>query len=544
MLSLRDFKFLCSPLLIIGLIFWLVAHIPAVWYGSENLPLHSSYVGDEQSPIIGALHIAENKNIFTIHNLESLYYGPLFAMLAVPAVVGDFVSAGLEAGNFSAESYKNHVLYDWGGILWKTRIISLLTGFLGLVALYKILTTTTINPQGSRRLAFFGTALLATNFYYFEYSSFFKHWVFIMVPMLWQLYFLLKIQAEPERANRYFGYQALLAVFGFGVSYLSLLSQVMFVPTIIKYLKTFDVRIRNGFLVYFSICVTLGALIAAWHPYAIIRYLGIFSGDVLGVGDSQHALTSGAGQLSFGYYAELFLVNHAFLVIALGILFLFLRSFSVPVRSWLISTLLVAVAYMTVLGFFGIYVSRYALPAIIILNVVVAVVFVYSYCSLSQLLRKVVIALLCVNILFHLISVLFWLHMVLQGPPEQRVVNSILQLQAEYPSAVIATNQQKLFAWPHTVSGYTEFAAKNGKSDRPLFVGYINSQSPQVKLLDVQYGSTKGAPIDSPDTFFFDCVDPVASGEYEIDYPEIRLTRLWTTTYEWQFSCTLYQSDI
>ena len=93
---------------------WMLLHIPALWYGTDNLPLHQSYVGDEQSPVNGALHVLQAKNPLALRNLPTLYYGPVFASLAVTAVAIDFGEKYIRGIAQDATAYKNHILFDWG----------------------------------------------------------------------------------------------------------------------------------------------------------------------------------------------------------------------------------------------------------------------------------------------------------------------------------------------------------------------------------------------------------------------------------------------
>ncbi len=520
---------------------WLLVHLPAIYFGTHQLPFHSSYVGDEQSPVTGALQIVQTKNPLAIYDLPSLYYGPLFAVAAIPAVVGDFVLEGIEQKTFSPEWYKNHVLYDWGGILWKTRIIALLVGYLGLVALYKIVTTRTVNPVRSEILALTGVMLLATNFYYFEYSSFFRHWVFIMVPVLWQFYFLIRMHEYPERTNRYFVYQALLAATAFGISYLSLLSQIIFLPLAIRYLRTFDAKLRNGFFVYSAVLVSVCGVLAAWHPYEVIRYFSIFTSDILRTsGASEYSVSGGDTSWSFGYYSELLFTNHFFLFLALGILLWSARTLPSALRSLLVSCGLLAGLYFALVGTHSIHVSRYMLPVIMMLIVAVAILLVNLYPKLRQVQRWLLWLVLGSYVVYHVISVCFWLLMTSAGPFEQTDIARILQEQNEYPETRMLTNSPRLLGWPHTVGSYQQFAEVYDLSERSQFQGYFNSISPSVPLLKLEYSSSSDLSVGEGYDKYVHCSNPVWEGEIEEDHQEVVLTRLWTRDYYWQPRCLIY----
>ena len=519
---------------------WLLIHLPAIYYGTHQLPFHTSYVGDEQSPLTGALQIVQTQNPLTIYNLSSLYYGPLFAVAAIPAVVGDYVIEGVKQGNFDATWYKNHVLYDWGGILWKMRVIALLVSYLGLLALYRILTTKTVNPQRSQILALVGTALLATNFYYFEYGGFYRHWVFIMVPILWQLYFLIKIEEHPEKTNRYFAYQALLAAAAFGISYVSLLSQVILLPVIIKYLRTFDKKLRNGLVVYATVLTGVGGVLAAWHPYEIVRYFSIFTSDILRVGTNEYSIAAGDTAWSFGYYWQVLFANHVSLMIALGILLLSIKLISPVLRSILVSCLLLAGVYFAIVGPHSIHVSRYMLPVIMMLIVAVAILLVRLYPTVSRVQKISLWILLSTYVLYHVISIGFWLVMTSQGPSERFDINQILALQSESLEAEFIVARSQMFGWPHTIDSYQQFATEYELGDRPQFQGYFDSTSPDTSLLRMNYSSRSDLGIIAGFDYLVLCENPVLSGDIEEDHQEVILARLWTTNYYWQPSCSIY----
>ena len=147
---------------------WIFLHAAIIFFGSNNVPLHSAYIGDEQSPVNGALHVLNDVSLGSLHNLETLYYGPIFALLAIPGVLMDALVFFLTEGSVNPQAYQTNLLYDWGGVTVWIRSIALIFSYLGLVGLYKVLTTKTVNPQKSKNLAILGVILLATNFYFLE----------------------------------------------------------------------------------------------------------------------------------------------------------------------------------------------------------------------------------------------------------------------------------------------------------------------------------------------------------------------------------------
>lgn len=519
---------------------WIVLHVPAIYYGTYNLPFHASYIGDEQSPITGALQILQSKNFFAIYNLESLYYGPLFAILALPAVVFDFVLSSVSSGIWSVTEYKNHILYDWGGIVANSRIIALLVGYLGIVALYKILTTKLINPDKNQLPVILGVLVLATNFYYFEYSSFFKHWVFILVPLLWQLYILLLMYEYPERIKKYFVLQALLAVAAFGVSYLSLLSQIILLPLFIRLVMSRDKNIGWGFFTYFATLIPLSAIVIAWHPAQVIRYLQIFSGNVLRTESNQYTLSVDSDPQPFLYFFKVIFFNHILIIFA-GILLViyFRKRVSKNIRPFLFSCLLLGVLYFIIVVAQSNHVSRYALPVILMLLMIITSLFTNLYSCLNQKMKIVFIGLLSISVIYHLVSIGFWSQMMIAGPVERVNISAIIEHQLASNEEKVLIVSSRLLGWPHTRESYNEFAINNDMEDRALFKAYKTSISPKIPLLSVSYVSNKKDVIELQ-TYaqIIECKDPEAGGELEDgDYSEVYLFRLWTTNYHWQYSC-------
>ena len=96
-------------------LFWGILHIPGIVYGTQNTPLHISYMtADEQSPINGALHILESRSLQAVRSATALYYGPIFAIVAVPAVAADFIVKLVYGMVSGAQSYKDLVVWNWG----------------------------------------------------------------------------------------------------------------------------------------------------------------------------------------------------------------------------------------------------------------------------------------------------------------------------------------------------------------------------------------------------------------------------------------------
>jgi hypothetical protein len=518
-------------LLSVLLISWVAIHTPAVLYGTDNLPLHQSYVGDEQSPVNGALHVLQAKNPLALRNLPTLYYGPVFASLAVPVVAFDFGEKYIRGLTRSAEAYKNYILFDWGGIVWKARLLSVVTGFLGLVGLYFLLMTQTVNPERNRRIALIGTLLLAFNFYFFEYSSFFKHWIYIVACMLWQLYFVLRIHEEPARAGRYFMAHVALASVSFGISYASLLTQIVFLPSLTLWVRKRNLDMLRLFGYYVLGLTTLLALIIAWHPRSFLRIAHLVFGDLTVAGTSEWSWQVQSTGYSYKYYGTLLLVNHLPLVVLAAFYVKNIGRKMATASHVLLPALTVILVFFLLFGTMSHHEGRYILPVIVASVVAIAVLFVRFYGQLSRALKIMTIVLLVAYFSYHMVHIARWLTIFAEGPAEKHMIAEVLALQGDIKTPVLLV-QGYIAGHVHSRDAYEAYIEKRGRQDMNLYRAIMDAPLPQsLPLLNVRYVWPQEYQ-QSPD--LIDGYDIVYKLEIQrpdeinqFDYMDENLLRLW-----------------
>ncbi len=518
---------------------WILIHAAIIFYGSSNIPLHSAYIGDEQSPVNGALHVLHDMSLLSLHNLETLYYGPLFALLAIPGVLMSALIFFSTNGGIDAAAYQAYLLYDWGGIIVWVRSIAVFFSYLGLVAVYKILTTKTVNPSQSKRLAVFGVMLLASNFYFFAYGGMFKHWIFIITPFLWQIYVLILQSESKEYKVRYNVFHALLGICAFGISHIAILSQALLAPYFFRCLQKKEafVQVLTHYVIPY---VVGGFLIIWWHPFAFFRYFEMFSGGVAKVNSENFNLLGEVVPVNaFGYYTEVLLVNHAFIVISLLILFvLTLRRLSYALKQLSIGIGLVGLLYIILFSNFDIVVARYALFSIVSIIVLSAVLMVNQWTTLHTYTKLLIGVLLFFQVIYHVMSIVGWSNYLNQGPADRKIIPEIITVSDNSKRAVFIQGET-LFGWPHSTSSLAAFATLTRRIDSSLYKAYSISRPPETNILDVTYLGNERAPKNS---FLITCNDPIKLGTLEPDYPEVRLYRFWASDYIWNMQCTVEES--
>jgi hypothetical protein len=518
---------------------WICIHTAIIFYGSSNLPLHSAYIGDEQSPVNGALHVLHDVSLLSLHNLETLYYGPLFAVLAIPGVLVSALIFFTTNGGIDAAAYQAYLLYDWGGIIVWVRSIAVFFSYLGLAALYKILSTKTVNPSQSKKLAVFGVVLLATNFYFFSYGGMFKHWIFIITPFLWQIYVLILQSESKEYKARYNVFHALLGVFAFGVSHIAILTQALLAPYFLRCLLKKESIVL--FFKHYLIPYVAGALLIIWwHPFAFFRYFEMFSGGVAKVNSENFNLLGEVVPVNaFGYYTEVLLFNHVFIVIPLVVLLaISLKKISDTLRQVIIGITLVGSLYMILFSNFDIIVVRYALFSIVSILVIYAVLVINQWAALTKSTKFLIGFSFVLYVIYHVMSIAGWSNYLNQGPADRNIIPEIIAISNNSKKDIFIQGET-LFGWPHSTTSLAAFATLTERADSSLYKAYSISRPPKTNLLDVTYlGSEKA----SQQGFLVTCSDPIKSGALEPDYPEVRLYRFWSRDFIWNIQCTVEES--
>lgn len=464
-------------LIFLAVFFWVVAHIPGVLYGTQMIPLHQSYVGDEQSPVNGALHVLQDKDFFALRNIKTLYYGPIFATIAIPGVLADFAYRLVTGAVNSAESYKQFILWDWGGIIFFTRLSAVLVSVLGLIAIFLLARTKSFNPSQYSWLPYFSVIFIGVNFYYFEYSHFFKHWIFIIVIFLWQLYFASLLQDETlsKKHRKYWLIQSILVVVGFGISYTNLVFQIFWIPFVYTALKKKNYDYCKKWLGSQLIALLGIVVVFLWHPYALLRIFRggatiPFSEDVNGL----------------FYFTKLIILNHFSLVLAFILIsvVVFYRN-KVKYFMWPCALGMVGLAQFLLFTFQpGLNrEGRYMLPVIICFILVLVYVFgiFKSIHNTSSLLKKVVSVLFIFYLAFHVVSVSLWMYIFHQGPVEQSMIQS--EIISVNKNDRILIVQYYLAGVAHTKEAYLKYMENFGKSEINLYKQLINSNPPDDYLV-------------------------------------------------------------
>lgn len=489
------FKFLTHKKTIffalVGVLFvWLFLHIPGIMYGTSDTPLHVSYMtADEQSPINGALHMLKEKSLLGLKNQNTLYYGPMLSLIVLPAVVADFSLQTIKGRVSGAESYKDYIVWNWGGILQWARVTAVCIGFLGLLAIYLIFDTKTVNYSRNKLIPIISSLLLAGNYLYFEYTDFYRHWIFIVVILLWQIYFGIKIYESKEKRLLFWSAQAVLTVAGFGISYLGIINLVFWLPLLFIWFKEKQWGIIKEFGLH-TIAVLLGcAVMIWWHPYAFLRILGLVGADVA---PTAVVLESHLNPfLSLYFYTRVLVANNFFLI--LGGLLLTIQFIREKVwKNILIWMMFVpAGVNFTVFSIMTHHETRYIFPVSILLTLFVYALFFEAYQIFGGGNKTIRLAgfLIGLSFLANCLQIALWQRMILAGPPErQEVISEIQEWQKENPGTRVLVVKNWPLGYVHTREAYEDYIARYNKSTYDLWQYILTLEPPKgIEPLNVYY---------------------------------------------------------
>jgi hypothetical protein len=522
--------------LIIFCTVWAFLHIPAVFYGTEELPLHMSYIGDEQAPVNGALHVLQDKNLLAFRNLKTVYYGPLFSVVALPGVLGDFVEKNLTGEAKGAEAYKNYLLWDWGGIVWKLRFLAVLCGVFGIVMMAKLLSTNSINPQRLNVPVYLSVVLLGFNYFYFEYTGFFRHWAFIIPLLIAQLYCLVRLH-ESAYAKKYWIANGALFGIGFGISYMSALYQIMWLPLIIYWIKNKNRTQLVQFAWYVVGTVVVASFIVAWHPHAFKRIIGLTGGSIVNKDASeliQYSSEIPDEGMSFGYYSSILINNHLplLLLFVTAITFMQKRK-DVWKKWWVYSIGLPMVIVFVVFGLMGHHESRYVLPVVVLFILLTSILLVRFYGEIkNKTAWGVVVFCIFLTLLFHGLHIGKRIAVLAEGPKEREIIAETLDFQRSNPSSKILFIEYYILGYPHTKEAYADYAARFNKKDFNLYKTIAATPLPEgIVPLNVYYRRPDES-VTKEEMAKYDRVvkkyDPALEDKSrEPDFFEYNLLRLW-----------------
>jgi hypothetical protein len=519
--------------LIIFCTVWAALHVPALLYGTESLPLHMSYVGDEQAPVNGALHILQEKNLAAFRNLKTVYYGPLFSVIALPGVAADFAGKLIMGKVDSAEAYKNFLLWDWGGIVWKLRLIALLCGVGGIVAFAKLLLTDTVNPKKILMPVYLGVSLLGLNFFYFEYTGFFRHWAFIVPLLIAQLYLLVRLR-ESGYKRKYWIWLFVVCVISFGISYMGILYQLAWLPLLAEWLRQRNKTQLKQFLLYVLGVICAAVLIVSWHPHAFKRIVGLVHGDVTNGNTEQYSPEKPGEGVSFGYYGSIMLNNHLSLILLFAVLAIYrARRGGIFKEWWFWAVLGLAIFLYALFGTMSHHESRYLLPVIMLFIVATSMLLIDYYSGeRSRTVSLVVLVLVTYTLLFHSLHIGKWLQILSQGPEERNAISAALEYQKEHQSSKILFLQYYILGYPHTKDAYNDYMERFNKKQFNLYKTIAAAPLPKgIAPLNAYYYRPDN-PISREVIAAYDAVvykyDPAIDGSREPDFFDVDITRLWS----------------
>lgn len=283
-----------------------------------------------------------------------------------------------------------------------------------------------------------------------------------------------------------------------------------------------------------------GLLIIWWHPFAFFRYFEMFSGGVANVHSETFTLL---GELppvnAFGYYAEVLLINHGFIILSLLILLgVTSRRLSYTLKQLSIGVALVGLLYMILFSNFDIVVARYALFSIISIIVLSAVLIVNQWTTLQTYTKVFIGGLLLLQVAYHVVSIVSWSMYLNEGPADRKIVTEILALSNDTKKDIFIQGET-LFGWPHSTTSLAVFATLTKRTDSSLYKAYSTSRPPEMNSLEVTYLGNERAPKNG---FLITCNDPITLGTLEPDYPEVRLYRFWSGSNVWNVQCTVEES--
>lgn len=471
---------------------WVLMHVPGVMYGTVQTPLQESYVStDEQASVNSALRVLNERSIFAFRNRTMQYYGPLMVMADVPGVAADFVWKYVTGVARTGEEYKRYIIWDWGGINRNIRLTALASMTVGIIFVYLLMSTRTINLSESRFIPTVSAVFVAVNYYYFQYSHFGFHWAYILPLLFIQLYTFVRIYETEGAEKNYWVWHAVATVMSFGVSYFSAIFLSMWIPWLYGKLRERYWFVLKRFIYTMSGVFVGWGLVIWWHPFAFIRYLSFFGiGEQLhNNGDTLNPLAFSGG--SFGYYAQLILVNHLSIV-ALFLLLVFVIRTRKPWQSIVFWALLLpGMLNFVMFSLMTHAEGRYVLPTIISLLLATAWMLAQYFSVDGKSVQTRLVTLMIGTLMiwyvgFHFIHDIVWMHIFSLPPLREEIIKTALVLQ-DTGAPVLIINET-ILGHPHTIDSYRAYATYRGFGDIPLYKEIYANPLPQDKEpLDARY---------------------------------------------------------
>lgn len=458
-------------------IVWLAAHIPAIGLFA-HVPFVSAVVGDEPSPLYGALSVLEAKSPLGLRNVPQLYYGPVFAVVAIPAVVADVGIQYVKGVVHDPESYRALITRDMGGMLIASRWLAVFAGFFALFGIYRLFQSKQLNPDGKTWWMWLAVVGIALDPFFFKYSHFYRHWVFIIAILIWNLVFVFRIADKPDDKKAWFGLWATSA-FGFGISFISLFYQAALFPLLWRWTREKHVIAWKYFLAYGVSLAAAIALLVAWDPFPYFRLIRM--GTQSGTG---HTLRIGLPSLlSYATY----LWNNYVLIgaLAIGLSVLAWAVARDRVRSWWWIAVWPGIAHLVFFAASETNPPRYLLPIYVLLWVVAvgSADALWPWLTFRRL-AKPLIVLFILTFMISGAQSARWSWLASQPQPEEKLIAGLQQLSA---TSTVIYEGHLLPAW-HDAKSYEAYAKHCLDYDSDVFA-YMATllPLPGIKPISVTY---------------------------------------------------------
>lgn len=503
---------------------WAISHLAIVNYGTQLVPLHTYHgSADEQAPLLGVMHMAEARSLFGMYGHDSVYYGPVFSVIAAPAVALDFARAYWAGHVRTANDYKIWFSFNWGEVLFWARWAAVFIGFLGLVYAWRFLSLPIINPGGKAWIAGLGVLLLATNFYYFLYSGWLRHWIFLSVFFIMQAYYLVQIKERNKKSD--WIWLAVISVLSFGIGYVSLVFQIMWLPILAMWYRAKDYKKFKIFAHYVLALVIMVLLIVAWNVTPYVRYM-----------DRYLNLSTGPGlrfmpqaMPSVVYYLKIIILNQPFLSAGFALVFIAIFLLQKRYKSyWTWILILGGLIHFALFAANAHSEPRYIVPTIFAILLLTAGLLA-SWDASCRHKRLVVLAagLLCLEIVWQTTNGVLWSRGALRGTDDQEVVN---WLRALPPGQKVLVDAWHLLGVAHSKEIIKNYALMRfGDKELSNMLTFFSETDPPAwtrPIANIDYSfygkAASGQPRDKFDYFVYYTGEPLAT-----NYFEERLTRLW-----------------
>ncbi len=465
------------------LLTWAAVHVIGVSYETHQSPFISTTIGDEPAPIYGSLVMLRDKNPFALRGQAAVYYGPILSVLALPAVVVDVGYRFATGAIHTLSEYGLSVIGDWGSLIFLARWWSSFAGVVLLVGVYRLFQTKTFNPLSRTWIPYLSAIFIGSDYLVFKHSHFFRHWIFLCAIFIWTMVHIVRLHETRGASRQAWLWLGAITVAGFGISYISVLYQIMLLPILVGWVQAkhvFAVKRFGGYVV--SMLVACTALVW-WNPTPFLRLVGM-------AGKPGYAIHL-FGLPSLAFYLRVIAINHplpiAFVIImsALGLW----RKQLLREMWWWMAVL----GGMTHLLFFSSSESgvvRYALPTIIALYVLV-VAFLARFESRRRIYWVIIFIACVIHIGAQLIFDLQWTRIAAQGPVEQRLVQAL---------HVVPTSTQVLVVGPllpawHTPASYVNYETTCQSSSSRLLKQMEDMPTPvQVQPISPDYQCFNSQP--------------------------------------------------